>query len=144
MVARDGIEPPTPAFSGLLTDNAKRFGINGSSWPTETYRKGYLGPFGLIWAIFGPPMFPYCSLDFGRTQRLHSCCRTERPIFACLSDARSTEQRFRRTITTHCALPNHSFGMPLSGRPLESGAPAITVRSSPGAESVGLHSLPGW
>jgi hypothetical protein len=113
-------------------------------------------------------MFPYCSLDFGRTQRLHSCCRTERrgmrpwparcagtqrlhsccrterPIFACLSDARSTEQRFRRTITTHCALPNHSFGMPLSGRPLESGAPAITVRSSPGAESVGLHSLPGW
>ncbi len=27
VVARDGIEPPTPAFSGLLTDNAKRFGI---------------------------------------------------------------------------------------------------------------------
>jgi hypothetical protein len=25
MVARDGIEPPTPAFSGLLTDSAKRF-----------------------------------------------------------------------------------------------------------------------
>ncbi len=28
MVARDGIEPPTPAFSGLLTDNAKWFRIS--------------------------------------------------------------------------------------------------------------------
>jgi hypothetical protein len=32
LVARDGIEPPTPAFSGLLTDNAKWFGISGSPW----------------------------------------------------------------------------------------------------------------
>ena len=33
MVARDGIEPPTPAFSGLLTDTAKWFGISaGDSW----------------------------------------------------------------------------------------------------------------
>ena len=30
MVARDGIEPPTPAFSGLLTDSAKWFGISAS------------------------------------------------------------------------------------------------------------------
>jgi hypothetical protein len=29
VVARDGLEPPTPAFSGLLIDNVKRFGING-------------------------------------------------------------------------------------------------------------------
>jgi hypothetical protein len=28
LVARDGIEPPTPAFSGLLTDNAKWFRIS--------------------------------------------------------------------------------------------------------------------
>jgi hypothetical protein len=28
MVAREGIEPPTPAFSGLLIDKAKRFRIN--------------------------------------------------------------------------------------------------------------------
>ena len=48
LVARDGIEPPTPAFSGLLTDNAKWFAINGSSWPTETYKMRALGPFGMI------------------------------------------------------------------------------------------------
>ena len=30
VVARDGIEPPTPAFSGLLTDQAKWFGISAS------------------------------------------------------------------------------------------------------------------
>jgi len=29
MVARDGIEPPTPAFSGPLTDSSKWFKING-------------------------------------------------------------------------------------------------------------------
>jgi hypothetical protein len=29
MVARDGIEPPTPAFSGPLTDSPKWFEING-------------------------------------------------------------------------------------------------------------------
>jgi hypothetical protein len=27
-VARDGIEPPTPAFSGLPSNQAKRFRIN--------------------------------------------------------------------------------------------------------------------
>ncbi len=30
LVARDGIEPPTPAFSGPLTDSPKWFAINGS------------------------------------------------------------------------------------------------------------------
>ena len=30
MVARDGIEPPTPAFSGLPTGLHKRFEMNGS------------------------------------------------------------------------------------------------------------------
>src|SRR5206468_2102366 len=29
MVARDGIEPPTPAFSGPLTESPKWFEING-------------------------------------------------------------------------------------------------------------------
>jgi len=29
LVARDGIEPPTPAFSGPLTDSQKWFEING-------------------------------------------------------------------------------------------------------------------
>ena len=29
MVARDGIEPPTPAFSGPLTEFSKWFAING-------------------------------------------------------------------------------------------------------------------
>ena len=29
MVARDGVEPPTPAFSGPSTELAKWFGISG-------------------------------------------------------------------------------------------------------------------
>jgi len=29
LVARDGIEPPTPAFSGPLTESPKWFEING-------------------------------------------------------------------------------------------------------------------
>ena len=35
-MARDEIEPLTPAFSGLLTDSAKRFRISGSSWTATT------------------------------------------------------------------------------------------------------------
>ena len=62
-VARDGIEPPTPAFSGLPTDNAKGFRINGSSWPTESYMEAALGSFGMVWAQFALAMFPYCSRD---------------------------------------------------------------------------------
>src|SRR5215831_18178951 len=61
MAARDGIEPPTPAFSGLLTDQAKRFGINTSSWLTDTYFKSVLGSFGMVWDVFASSMFPYCS-----------------------------------------------------------------------------------
>jgi hypothetical protein len=30
LVARDGIEPPTPAFSGPLTESPKWFAVNGS------------------------------------------------------------------------------------------------------------------
>ena len=47
VVARDGIEPPTPAFSGLLTDKAKRFGINASRWGTKAYGRRHLGSFGM-------------------------------------------------------------------------------------------------
>ena len=65
MVARDGIEPPPPAFSGLLTDNATRFRINGSPWQQRDYTASHLGWFRIIWAIFAPAMFPYCS-RFGR------------------------------------------------------------------------------
>jgi len=32
LVARDGIEPPTPAFSGPPTESRKWFEINGSCW----------------------------------------------------------------------------------------------------------------
>ena len=32
LVARDGIEPPTPAFSGPLTGSRKWFEINGYFW----------------------------------------------------------------------------------------------------------------
>jgi hypothetical protein len=48
MVARDGIEPPTPAFSGLLTDSAKWFRISaGYSWK-KTYGRVVLGLLGMI------------------------------------------------------------------------------------------------
>jgi site-specific DNA recombinase len=48
VVARDGIEPPTPAFSGLLADNAKRFRISaGVSWK-RSYERVSLGLIGMI------------------------------------------------------------------------------------------------
>jgi hypothetical protein len=47
MVARDGIEPPTPAFSGLLADPAKWFEISANMCNKEDYEKGYLGPIGM-------------------------------------------------------------------------------------------------
>jgi len=42
MVARDGIEPPTPAFSGLSTELAKWFGISGCHWRGSAYAAGNL------------------------------------------------------------------------------------------------------
>ena len=48
VVARDGIEPPTPAFSGLLTDCVKWFRISGSPWLTETCAKPPLALSGFI------------------------------------------------------------------------------------------------
>jgi len=48
MVARDGIEPPTPAFSGLLTDSSKGFIISaGISW-NRSYERVSLGLIGMI------------------------------------------------------------------------------------------------
>jgi hypothetical protein len=39
MVARDGIEPLTPAFSERLTDNFKRFRISGTLSGAIAYGK---------------------------------------------------------------------------------------------------------
>ena len=48
MVARDGIEPPTPAFSGLLTDSAKWFRFSVfDSWK-RIYQRIVLGLIGMI------------------------------------------------------------------------------------------------
>jgi hypothetical protein len=48
MVARDGLEPPTPAFSGLLTGYAKWFRISaGDSWK-RSYERVSLGLIGMI------------------------------------------------------------------------------------------------
>ena len=47
-VARDAIEPPPPAFSGLLTDYAKRFGIKASLWSTDGCKKIQLGSIGMV------------------------------------------------------------------------------------------------
>jgi len=43
MVARDGIEPPTPAFSGAAYRIAKWFEINGISLRVRTYDASQLG-----------------------------------------------------------------------------------------------------
>jgi hypothetical protein len=48
LVARDGIEPPTPAFSGRLTDTVKRFGIRTNIWAAVTYEKRVVGPVEII------------------------------------------------------------------------------------------------
>ena len=48
MVARDGLEAPTPAFSGLLTDNAKRFGIKASLCPRAGCKIIQLGSIGMV------------------------------------------------------------------------------------------------
>ena len=61
MVARDGIEPPTPAFSGLLTDSAKWFRISAGHSCKRSFKLGVLGPFGIISATFASSMFPYRS-----------------------------------------------------------------------------------
>jgi hypothetical protein len=56
-----GIEPPAPAFSGLLIDKAKWFRMRVSSWLKTISGSEQLGWFGLTWDGFGSPMFPYCS-----------------------------------------------------------------------------------
>ena len=48
VVARDGLEPPPPAFSGLLTDNAKWFGISAGDSCKRSSRKVTLGLSGII------------------------------------------------------------------------------------------------
>ena len=48
VVARDGIEPPTPAFSGLLTDTAKWFRMRVKSCCSATYQLGRLRPLGTV------------------------------------------------------------------------------------------------
>ena len=47
LVARDGLEPPTPAFSGLLTDNAKAFRMSAGAWCNGSYWKTLLGLNGM-------------------------------------------------------------------------------------------------
>jgi hypothetical protein len=48
VVARDGIEPPTPAFSGLPDNVAKWPGISGYSSKQMTYEGAVLVPSGMI------------------------------------------------------------------------------------------------
>ena len=48
LVARDGIEPPTPAFSGLLTDSSKWFRIRATSCPRKSYAEPPLGLIGMV------------------------------------------------------------------------------------------------
>jgi len=82
---RDGIEPPTPAFSGLLIDTAKWFEISGSTCVIGTYKGRRLGPVGMIWAIFAPSMFPYCSPVL--------CWVLKRELLAWRMGVKSLEQR---------------------------------------------------
>jgi hypothetical protein len=61
VVARDGIEPPTPAFSGPPTDPVKWFGISGSDGCKTAWELLGLGWCRTIWADSAPAMFAYCS-----------------------------------------------------------------------------------
>ena len=65
VVARDGIEPPTPAFSGLLTDTVKWFRINGSLWWRISYAKRLVIPTGIVWAPFRAVDVPLLFLQHG-------------------------------------------------------------------------------
>jgi hypothetical protein len=48
VVARDGIEPPTPAFSGLLTDTAKWFRIIAGVSCQKSSERVSLGLIGMV------------------------------------------------------------------------------------------------
>lgn len=61
LVVRDGIELPTPAFSGPPTESRKWFEINGSHLGSRAYVVWALGSGGLVWAVYGCSMFAYCS-----------------------------------------------------------------------------------
>ena len=53
VVARDGIEPPTPAFSGPLANVTKIFRVSVTNCTPMAYRKQLsddMGCFGLLWA----------------------------------------------------------------------------------------------
>jgi hypothetical protein len=63
MVARDGIEPPTPAFSGPPTDAVKSSGISGSCSQIYGYGAFDLGAFGIISADFGSSMYVVRTLS---------------------------------------------------------------------------------
>lgn len=51
-MARGGIEPPQPAFSGLLTDSSEWFRIRAIACVRKSYERPPLGLIGMIWAIF--------------------------------------------------------------------------------------------
>jgi hypothetical protein len=61
MAARDGPEPPPPAFSGPRADSLKWFRINGSCLFQKAGESVALGSLGPFWAHFGARMFAYCS-----------------------------------------------------------------------------------
>jgi len=65
MVARDGIEPPPPAFSPTTLSGSESAEIDGGK---ENYTASHLGRFRITWTIFAPAMFPYFSREFGCTQ----------------------------------------------------------------------------
>jgi hypothetical protein len=72
VVARDGIEPPPPAFSGPPTELAKWFEINVIDSGEKGYTQIGLGPFGMVWGVFAPSMFGYCSGEFPAGSRLRA------------------------------------------------------------------------
>ena len=61
MVARDGIEPPTPAFSGPLVELTKWFEIDACCRMPGGWRCKNLGRCRITSARSGARMFAYCS-----------------------------------------------------------------------------------
>jgi hypothetical protein len=61
MVARDGIEPPTPAFSGPPSNGTKWSGISGCRSRNEAYGAFSLGLPGTNWGVFACTVVVYWS-----------------------------------------------------------------------------------
>ena len=100
MVARDGIEPPTPAFSGMSTELAKWFPMDVCIRGTICLAQEQLGSYKTVCAVFSPRLFAYCSRD----SPFSSCsCRRPNTAIAALRTVCQPASRARSRRRSKCA-----------------------------------------